>query len=44
MAAPPVELLEAYLEVVVVREGEPAAFQAAREWTSRKWHGRFEER
>jgi len=42
--APPAELLDAYREVVVVRQGEPAAFQAARDWTRRKWQGRVEER
>jgi hypothetical protein len=41
---PPADLLDAYREVVMVREGEPKAFVAAREWTSRKWRGRVEER
>lgn len=44
MAAPSAELLEAYREVVVVREGADLAFQAARELTNRKWNGRLEER
>jgi GT2 family glycosyltransferase len=44
MAAPPAELLEAYREVVVVCEGAAMAFQAAREWTNRKWKGHVEER
>jgi GT2 family glycosyltransferase len=44
MEAPSAELLNAYREVVVVRDREPAAFQAARDWTIRKWHGRVEER
>jgi O-antigen biosynthesis protein len=44
LAAPPAELLEAYREVVVVREGDSLAFQAARQWTDRKWNKRFEER
>jgi GT2 family glycosyltransferase len=44
LAAPPAELLEAYREVVVVREGADLAFQAAREWTIRKWNGHVDER
>jgi GT2 family glycosyltransferase len=44
IAAPPADLLAAYREVVVVREGEALALQAAREWTNRKWNGRVEER
>lgn len=43
LAAPSAELLEAYREVVMVQEGAPLAFQAAREWTNRKWNGRVEE-
>jgi GT2 family glycosyltransferase len=44
IAAPPAELLEAYREVVVVQDGAAMAFQAAREWTNRKWNGHVEER
>jgi hypothetical protein len=44
MAAPPAELLEEYREVVVVRESAVMAFQAAREWTNRKWKEHVEER
>jgi hypothetical protein len=44
ITAPPAELLETYREVVVVQEGAAMAFQAAREWTNRKWNGRVEER
>jgi len=44
MAVPPAELLEAYCEVVVVREGAAMTFQAAREWTNRKWNGHVAER
>jgi len=43
IAAPSAELLEAYREVVVVQEDAAIAFQAAREWTNRKWNGRVEE-
>jgi len=43
MAAPPAELLAAYCEVVVVQEGAATAFQAARDWTNRKWNGRVDE-
>jgi GT2 family glycosyltransferase len=49
LETPTAELLNAYREVVVVREGhrdvtQASAFQAAREWTERKWGGQVEER
>jgi hypothetical protein len=44
LTAPSADLLEAYREVVVVREDSPAAFEAAHEWTNRKWKGRVDER
>jgi hypothetical protein len=44
LTAPSADLLEAYREVVVVREDSPMAFEAAREWTNRKWKGRVDER
>jgi len=44
IAAPAAELLEAYCEVVVVQQDAPMVYQAAREWTNRKWSGRVEER
>ena len=43
LAAAPEELLTAYCEVVMVEEGTPLVFEAAREWTIRKWNGRVEE-
>jgi GT2 family glycosyltransferase len=43
LAPPLAELLEAYREVVVVREGDHLAFQAAQDWTNRKWHSRVDE-
>src|SRR5580698_235789 len=44
LAPPSGELLEAYREIVMVREGADLAFQAAREWTNRKWNGHVDER
>jgi GT2 family glycosyltransferase len=44
LTAPPADLLDAYREVVVVRDDSPIAFEAAREWTNRKWNGRVDER
>jgi len=44
ISTPAAELLQAYAEVVVVREDSPLAFQAACEWTRRKWRGRVEVR
>jgi O-antigen biosynthesis protein len=43
LAPPSAELLDNYREVVVVRAGAPLAFQAARDWTNRKWNGRVAE-
>ena len=44
IAAPAPELLESYREVVVVQQDAPVAYQAAHEWTNRKWSGQVEER
>jgi GT2 family glycosyltransferase len=43
-ATPREEFLAAYREIVVVQDGAPLAFKAAREWTARKWNGQVEER
>lgn len=43
-APPREELLAEYREIVVVQDGDSLAFQAAREWTERKWPGRVDER
>lgn len=44
LTAPSAELLEAYREIVVVREDSPMAFEAAREWTNQKWKRRVDQR